>query len=168
MFDPRSCLLTTHCAQGHRTILFGVPDCGKVCSEQHVPSYAAAAGALRAAGVTQVLCVAVGDPASASSWAKGLGLDPAAVTVAADTRGALTRFMGMELGAPDAPGPRSQRYAALIDDGLLLKIVSRGWGGLLCWRCSASCVCVCGRALEPPPDPASPSLPPLPAPCPEH
>ena len=44
--------------------------------------------------------------------------------VAADTNGAFTRFMGMEQAAPDAAGARSQRYAALVDDGILLKVVS--------------------------------------------
>lgn len=42
----------------------------------------------------------------------------------ADTNGAFTRFLGVELAAPDAPGARSQRYAAVVDDGVLLKVVS--------------------------------------------
>ena len=48
--------------------------------------------------------------------------------VAADTNGAFTRFMGMEQAAPDAAGARSQRYAALVDDGILLKVVSQSVG----------------------------------------
>ena len=45
------------------------------------------------------------------------------VQVVADSSGAWTRYLGLELGAPGAPGPRSLRYAAIVDDGVLLKLV---------------------------------------------
>lgn len=43
--------------------------------------------------------------------------------VVSDPNGAFTRFLGMEQGAPDASGARSLRYAAVVDDGVLLKVV---------------------------------------------
>lgn len=121
--------------QGHKAVVFGVPDCGKVCSEQHVPGYLQRWDDLRRLGVSRIVCVAVGDPAAADAWAAGLGAgvaDSSKVTVAADANGAFTRFLGMDQGAVDAPGPRSLRYAAVVDDGTLLKVVRRagvGWGG---------------------------------------
>ncbi len=54
--------------------MFGVPDCGKVCSEQHVPSFLQRADELRQLGINKILCVAVGDPAAADSWAEKLSL----------------------------------------------------------------------------------------------
>lgn len=119
--------------QGHKTVVFGVPDCGKVCSEKHVPGYLAAWDELQRQGVTRLLCVAVGDPAAADAWAASLGdgvADGSKVQVAADTNGAFTRFLGMEQGGVDAAGARSLRYAAVIDDGILLKVVGlRSWAG---------------------------------------
>lgn len=44
--------------------------------------------------------------------------------VVTDENGAFTRFLGMEQAAPDAAGARSLRYAAVVDDGTLLKVVS--------------------------------------------
>ncbi len=58
----------------------------------------------------------------------------AALQVVSDPNGAFTRFLGMDQGAPDAPGARSLRYAAVVDDGVLLKVVSR-------WVC-------CGFAMS--------------------
>ncbi|KAL4425536.1 hypothetical protein ABPG75_009552 [Micractinium tetrahymenae] len=111
--------------KGQKAVVFGVPDCGKVCSESHVPSYLAAWDELRQHGVTRLLCVAVGDPAAAHGWARSLGAgvaDGSKVQVVADANGAFTRFMGMEQGAVDAAGARSLRYAAVVDDGILLKV----------------------------------------------
>jgi hypothetical protein len=51
------------------------------------------------------------------------------VKVAADANGSWTRYLGLELAPPDQPGPRSLRYAAIVDDGVLLKLVRRGFGG---------------------------------------
>jgi peroxiredoxin len=65
--------------QGQKTLVFGVPDCGKVCSEQHVPEYLAQADKLRQLGITQILCVAVGDPSAAQQWAETVKVDPSKV-----------------------------------------------------------------------------------------
>ncbi|EFN57532.1 hypothetical protein CHLNCDRAFT_143139 [Chlorella variabilis] len=109
--------------KGEKAVVFGVPDCGKVCSEQHVPSFLQRGDELRRLGISKILCVAVGDPAAADSWAQKLSLsDGSKIQVVADTNGAFTRFLGVELAAPDAPGARSQRYAAVVDDGVLLKV----------------------------------------------
>jgi peroxiredoxin len=105
-----------------KTVIFGVPDCGKVCSEQHLPGYLKEFDNLRQQGVSKIFCVVVGDPAAAQEWAKKQTVDSSKVTVAADAQGGLTRLLGVEMGALDAPGARSQRYAAVITDGVLLKI----------------------------------------------
>jgi peroxiredoxin len=109
--------------RGHKTVLFGVPDCGKVCSEQHVPGYLKQAGELKKLGVTQVLCVAVSDPAKAQEWGAKVGANGQHVTIAADPNAALTRMLGMEAGDPKVPeGQRSQRYAIVLEDGIILKV----------------------------------------------
>ncbi|KAL4426668.1 hypothetical protein ABPG77_004724 [Micractinium sp. CCAP 211/92] len=111
--------------KGHKAVVFGVPDCGKVCSEVHVPSFLSAWDELRQHGVSRLLCVAVGDAAAADAWARSLGdgvADGSKVQVAADVNGAFTRFLGLEQGGVDAAGARCLRYAAVVDDGILLKV----------------------------------------------
>lgn len=51
----------------------------------------------------------------------------------ADSSGSWTRYLGLELALPSELGPRSLRYAAIVDDGVLIKLV----------RC---CCCCCWRA----------------------
>jgi peroxiredoxin len=111
--------------QDQKTVLFGVPDCGKICSEQHLPGYLKAYDDLRKEGISQIICVAVSDPAAADAWGKKIGADGSKVLMAADPIQATTRILGMELAEPSAPGPKSLRYAAILDNGVILKMVSK-------------------------------------------
>ena len=65
------------------------------------------------------------------------------VELLADKNGGLVRLLGLEIGAPEAgQGPKCQRYAAVVEDGVLLKLVGgalrrsgagrggAGWGGV--------------------------------------
>jgi len=48
------------------------------------------------------------------------------VELLADKNGGLMRLLGVEIGEPDATTePRCQRFAAIVDDGILLKLVRR-------------------------------------------
>ena len=61
-------------AQGVKAVVFGVPDMGKVCTEQHVPSYLNSMNELRSAGVDKLVCLAVSEPTLVQEWAKKAGL----------------------------------------------------------------------------------------------
>lgn len=126
--------------KGKKAVIFGVPDCGKVCSEQHLPGFVREWEALRAQGVTQILCVTVSEPVDAQKWATKLQVDPSKVTVAADANSALTRFLGVERGSPGSAGPRSMRYAALVEDGILLKLKIDKSPGEVAESCAESMV----------------------------
>ena len=46
------------------------------------------------------------------------------VELLSDKNGGLIRLLGVEIGAPDATNePRCQRFAAIVEDGILLKLV---------------------------------------------
>ena len=62
-------------AQGVKAVVFGVPDMGKVCTEQHVPSYLHSIGELRSAGVDKLVCLAVSEPTAVQEWARKAGLE---------------------------------------------------------------------------------------------
>jgi peroxiredoxin len=81
--------------------VFGVPDCGKVCSEQHVPGYLQRWEELRQAGVSKILCVAVGDAAAADSWAASLNLDASKVQVGAGRKQEFVAGCNVCLGQHD-------------------------------------------------------------------
>lgn len=105
---------------------------------------------LEEAGIKKVVCLAVAEPEQVSEWANKVGLSDSKIETWADTKGAWTRMLGLDENQFDAPGPRSQRYvsfdirlwlvslchtlsssclcpcryAGLIDNGVLLKLVS--------------------------------------------
>ena len=79
------------------------------------------AGALKKAGVDRIICVGSGDPEAVLAWATSLGADGSTgVAALADRDGAFARMLGVEApaGAPYA----THRYAALVEDGILLKL----------------------------------------------
>lgn len=74
---------------------------------------------LEEAGVKKVVCIAVADPEEVSKWADKVGLTGSKIEVWADTKGAWTRMLGLDVNQYDEPGPRSHRcttaHVAKID-----------------------------------------------------
>lgn len=108
--------------QGERAVIFGLPNCGQVCAEKHIPGFIKQFNKLKEEGVSKIFCIAVGNSTAASEFAKKIDLDTSKISLLSDPTGAFTRQLGVELGPIDAPGPRSLRYAAFIEDGILLKM----------------------------------------------
>lgn len=115
--------------KGHKALLVGFPG-GKVCTERHLPGYKAAAEELKKAGVKKVVCVTVADPLLVAEWAASNGFGPGTgcpgmeLQVLADKTGGFVRMLGVEAPAERrAEGhPPCFRYAAVVDDGVLLRI----------------------------------------------
>ena len=79
--------------------------------------------ALKAKGIAAVYVYCVNDGAVMTGWAKDQGVEGSMITFLADTRGELTRELGVVL---DHPGPmevlggkRSKRFAIYADDGVI-------------------------------------------------
>jgi peroxiredoxin len=102
-----------------RTVLFGVPAAfSPTCSDAHLPGFVAKAEEISAKGVDRIVCVAVNDPFVMAAWAKDQGVE--GVIMLADGAALFTTAMGLTMDATDfGLGIRSQRYAAIIDDGVL-------------------------------------------------
>jgi peroxiredoxin len=45
-----------------------------------------------------------------------------------DKNGSFIRMMGLELGDEASKGPKCQRFAGIVEDGILMKVVSGGGG----------------------------------------
>lgn len=111
------------------TILFAVPGAfTPTCSAEHLPSFIDNAEALQARGVDRVVCMAVNDIFVLDAWAQATGAGPG-ITMAADGNGAFTRALGLELDASAfGMGERCQRFAMIIRDGVVEKVLVEGPG----------------------------------------
>lgn len=106
------------------TVIFGVPDRGSVCSKTHVPGYLKELDALRKQGITQIVCVSRGDPATVDAWGKETaGKHANDILFAADPNGGLTRLLGMDVEQGLSDGPQSLRYSLALEDGIILKVM---------------------------------------------
>lgn len=107
--------------KGRKVVLFGLPGAfTSTCSSAHLPSFMRNVDAFKAKGVDEIICLAVNDPFVMDAWDKATGAADAGVTLLTDPIGDLAVAMGLELNVP-AIGfvNRSQRYAALIEDGVV-------------------------------------------------
>jgi peroxiredoxin len=105
---------------GKRVVIFGLPGAfTPTCSAKHVPGYVEHHDALRAAGVDEVWCVSVNDAFVMGAWGRDQRTS-GKVRMMADGSAALTRALGLEQDlSARGMGIRSQRYAMVVDDGVV-------------------------------------------------
>lgn len=101
-------------------VLFGVPGAfTPTCSEKHLPGFVVRAPEIRDRGVDRIACVSVNDAFVMDAWGREQGVGNEVLMVA-DGNGEFTRAMGLEMdGAGIGLGVRSQRYAAILQDGIV-------------------------------------------------
>ena len=100
-------------------MLFAVPGAfTPTCSDHHLPGFVMRAEDLKAKGADQIVCVSVNDPFVMGAWGKDQNVG-SSVVMLADGNGEFTEAMGLTMdGSGFGLGPlRSQRYAAIIEDG---------------------------------------------------
>jgi peroxiredoxin len=121
-----------------KVVLFAVPGAFTPgCSKVHLPGYVEHADELRAKGVDTIACVAVNDPWVMQAWAEAQGATDKGIVMLADGNAEFTRAMGLEFdGAVAGLGVRSQRYAAVIEDGVFTSLDVEPGGGVDVSACS--------------------------------
>jgi peroxiredoxin len=105
---------------GKKVVLFGVPGAfTPTCSDHHLPSFVLRAEEILAKGVDRIVCTAVNDVFVMASWGKAREVGDQ-ILMLADGNGDLARALDLEqdLGR-FGMGKRSQRYAALVEDGVV-------------------------------------------------
>ncbi len=104
-------------------VLFAVPGAfTPTCSISHLPSFVEKADELKAKGVDEIACVAVNDAFVLNAWARE-GAAQGKVVMLSDGSGDFTRALGLEMDASAfGMGKRSQRYAMVVDDGVVRSI----------------------------------------------
>ena len=103
-----------------KVVLFAVPGAfTPTCSDYHLPSYVIRHDQLMAKGVETVACISVNDPFVMEAWGKDQQVGDLVVMLA-DGNGEFTKAVGLEMdGSRIGLGTRSQRYAMVIDDGVV-------------------------------------------------
>lgn len=103
---------------GKKAVLFAVPGAfTPTCSEAHLPGYVVQADELKAKGVDIIACVSVNDAFVMKAW--GEAQNAGEIMMLADGDGAFAKALGLEMDTGAFGGLRSQRYAMVIDDGVV-------------------------------------------------
>jgi len=120
---PNAFSVHERCKQ-KKVVIFGLPGAfTPTCSGRHVPGYVAAAQDLADAGVDEVLCVSVNDAFVMNAWGNALQVG-GTVSMIGDGNGTFTQALGLaqDLSARGM-GLRSQRYALLVEDLVVKRVV---------------------------------------------
>jgi len=101
-----------------KVVLFALPGAfTPTCSASHLPGYVVHADAFKAKGVDMIACLSVNDVFVMHAWGEAQNAE--FITMLADGGGSLTKALGLETETGDFGGMRSQRYAMVIDDGVI-------------------------------------------------
>ncbi len=108
---------------GKRVLLFALPGAfTPTCSAEHLPGYIKNHDALKAKGIDVIACLSVNDVFVMHAWGQQQGVEDKIIMLA-DGNGDFTRSVGLEMdGRAFFMGNRSQRYAMLVNDGVVENI----------------------------------------------
>ena len=114
-----------------KVVLFAVPGAfTPTCSDYHLPGFMVRSDEIFAKGVNTIACISVNDAFVMSAWGKSQNLGEE-ITLLADGNGDFARAIGLELdGSTFGMGLRSQRYAMVIEDGIVQSVDVEPGGGL--------------------------------------
>ena len=106
---------------GRKVVVFALPGAFTgTCSTAHIPSFMRTADQFRAKGVDEIICISVNDPFTLKAWGDAT---KAGITHLGDADGAMTRGLGLDFTAPQLGLiGRSNRYAALVEDGVVTRL----------------------------------------------
>jgi peroxiredoxin len=105
-----------------KVVLFAVPGAfTPTCSEAHLPGYVVLADQLQAKGIDQIICLSVNDAFVMNAWGKASNAEH--ITMLADGDGSYTKQLGLALETAAFGGTRSQRYAMVIDNGVVTTLL---------------------------------------------
>lgn len=106
--------------KGRRVLLVGVPGAfTPTCHRNHAPGFVANVDAFKAQGIDAVAITSVNDVFVLEAWSKALGAD-GLIEFLSDGNADFARTTGLMFdGSGFGLGPRSQRYAMVVNDGVV-------------------------------------------------
>jgi glutaredoxin/glutathione-dependent peroxiredoxin len=113
-------ITTNDIFKGRKVVMFALPGAfTPTCSAKHLPGFVAQAEAIKAKGVDTIACLSVNDAFVMGAWGKDQKVGDK-VLMLADGSGDLTKALGLVLDlTPRGMGVRSDRYAMIVDDGVV-------------------------------------------------
>jgi glutaredoxin/glutathione-dependent peroxiredoxin len=121
-----------------KVVLFAVPGAFTPgCSRIHLPGFVEHAQEVTDKGVDTIACIAVNDAWVMDAWGKDQQVGDSIVMLA-DGNGEFAEAMGLVMdGVGIGLGKRSQRYAAIIEDGVIKSLDVESAPGVDVSSCSA-------------------------------
>ncbi|MDB5645090.1 peroxiredoxin [Methylobacterium sp.] len=105
--------------KGRRIVLVGVPGAfTPSCHRNHLPGFIEKQAEIKARGVDAIAITSVNDVFVLEAWQKASGAE--GLEFLADGNAEFAKAIGLDMdGAGFGLGPRSKRYAMLVDDGVV-------------------------------------------------
>ena len=105
--------------KGKKVVLFAVPGAfTPTCHKNHLPGFVQNAGAIKSKGIDTIAVTGVNDVFVMDAWKKASGGD--AIEFLADGSGKFATALGLAADLTERGlGVRSQRYAMVVDDGVV-------------------------------------------------
>ncbi|MFT7651033.1 MAG: peroxiredoxin [Limisphaerales bacterium] len=115
---------------GKKTVVFAVPGAfTPTCSQTHLPGYVVNADAIKAKGIDSIVCLSVNDAFVMGAWGDSANAEE--LLMVGDGNGDFTKALGLEMdGSGFGLGTRSQRYAMIVEDGVVQKLAVEAPGQL--------------------------------------
>lgn len=109
--------------KGKKIAIFGLPGAyTPTCSAKHVPGFVRHYDSLKAKGIDEVWCVSVNDAFVMGSWARELGTQ-GKVRMFGDGNAEFSKAIDLTLDlTARGMGIRSNRYAMIVDNGIVKKV----------------------------------------------
>jgi peroxiredoxin len=107
-----------------KVVLFAVPGAFTPgCSNYHLPGFVVRAADLRDKGVDRIACIAVNDAFVMGAWGENQNVGDDVLMIA-DGNGEFADAMDLVMdGSGFGLGKRSQRYAAILQDGVIQELL---------------------------------------------
>src|SRR5579862_7002594 len=127
-------MTTDELFKGKKVVLFAVPGAfTPTCHKNHLPGFVKNAAAIKAKGIDTIAVTGVNDVFVMDAWKKASGGD--AIEFLADGSGNWAKALGLTADLTERGlGVRSQRYAMMVDDGVVKTLnveeasVASRWG----------------------------------------
>jgi peroxiredoxin len=104
-----------------KVVLFAVPGAfTPTCSAAHLPGYVVSADELKTKGIDAIICLSVNDAFVMNAW--GTAQNAENIMMLADGDGSYTKALGLEMETGTFGGLRSQRYAMVINNGIVTNL----------------------------------------------
>lgn len=123
MQDGRPTAVTTdELFGGKKVVVFAVPGAyTPTCSQAHLPGFVVNADTIKSKGIDSIVCLSVNDAFVMDAWGKDANAEQ--IMMVGDGNGEFTKKLGLEMdGSGFGLGTRSQRYAMIVEDGVVTKL----------------------------------------------